>query len=318
MDLEGILQDVRTQIQQFHDKNPNGVIVLRWATATGKSKLSLLLSEFFSCEIISADSRQIFRYMDIATDKVSEQIRQKVPHHQINIIDPDENYTAGQRQHDTFEIISQIQQRWKIPMIVGGTWLYIDTIYKNFSLPTIPPNPKLRIDLEKKEAESPGWLHAELEKVDPTQAASIHPKSLRYLIRALEIFYMTGKTKTELFVQQPLPFPLLMIGLRREKEDSNTRIDTRIQEMVKQGLIQEVEWLLARGYGAWLQSMQGIWYKETLAYLDGQYDKETLIEQIQIATHRLAKRQRTWFRRYIADSQTQQDDKIKHLIYTLS
>ena len=130
MEVQDIVEEVRQEIQSFREKHSDGVVVIRWATATGKSKLSILLSKYFDTEIISADSRQIFRYMDIGTDKVPLAIRQKVPHHEIDIVDPDQRYTAGQWQKNTIEHITNIQKKGKLPMIVGGTGLYIDTIYK--------------------------------------------------------------------------------------------------------------------------------------------------------------------------------------------
>ncbi|MFA7718014.1 MAG: hypothetical protein WC875_04835, partial [Candidatus Absconditabacterales bacterium] len=141
MEVEDIVQEARQEIQSFRDKNPTGVVIIRGATATGKSKLSILLSEYFDSEIISADSRQIFRSMDIGTDKVPLDIRQRIPHHQIDIVDPDEKYTAGQWQKDVVRIVDDIHQRKKLPVIVGGTGLYIDTIYRNYSLPEAEPNP---------------------------------------------------------------------------------------------------------------------------------------------------------------------------------
>lgn len=192
-----------------------------------------MLSQYFATEIISADSRQIFRYMNIGTDKVPQDILQKISHHQIDIVDPDETYTSGQRKNDVYKIVPDILARKKIPIIVGGTGLYIDTVYKNFSMPDVPPNPILREELFAKEAINPGILYQELLQKDPTEAAKLHPKSTRYIVRALEILYTSGKTKTETFISQPPQRPLLMLGLRREKEDTNKRINARVREMLK-------------------------------------------------------------------------------------
>ncbi len=252
-------------------------------------------------EIISADSRQIFRLMDIGTDKVSKEIREKVPHHQIDIVDPDETYTAGQRKQDSETIVEQILSRKKIPVIVGGTGLYIDTIYKNFTMPESAPDPIFRATMEEKEKAEPGFLHAELSRIDPDEALKIHPKATRYLIRALEIYHTTGKTKTEGFIQQPVKHPLLMLGIRRETEEGNRLINARIKQMLKNGLIDEVKSLLNAGYTADLQSMNGIGYKEVIGYLQNQYDFEKMEELLKKNTHHLAKKQRTRFRRYIAE-----------------
>ena len=301
MDISTILAEAKTTISDFKDQNPDGTVIIWWATATGKTKLSVLLSDFFDIEVISSDSRQIFRKMDIWTDKISKEIREKIPHHQIDIVNPDETYTAWERKETTDQLVNQILTKGKIPFIVGGTWLYIDTIYKNFSMPECAPDYTLRADLEKKEAEKPGFLHEQLKAIDPEEAQKLHPNSTRYLVRALEIFYLTGKTKTEGYIQQPVSHPLLMLGLRRDKESTNQLINQRIKQMFKDGLIDEVEGLLKEGYSPNLQSMQGIWYKEVVNYLNGDYGREKMEELLKRNTHHLAKKQRTRFRRYIAE-----------------
>lgn len=238
------LEDISHTITTFHQNNPGGVIVIRGATATGKSALSIELAEKFPVEIISADSRQIFRHMDIGTDKVSKEIREKIPHHQIDIIDPDGFYTAGQRKSDTQRLIKEIQSRGHIPLIVGGTGLYIDTIYKNFQMPEVEPDFPLREKWYAEEEAEPGILRKRLNEVDPEEAAKHHPNSSRYIVRALEIFEKTGIMKTASAHELPVEQPLLMIGLWREKEDTNRRINKRIKEMLSAGLIEEVQQLL--------------------------------------------------------------------------
>lgn len=317
MSIENIITDCKTLIQDFHKANPNWIVVIRWATATGKSRLSVNLSEFFDCEIISADSRQIFKYMDIWTDKASLEIRDRIPHHQIDTINPSQHYTAWQRKENTEKIIEDIQRKLKLPMIVGWTWLYIDSIYKNFSMPESPPDYPFREALFKKEESDPWYLYNELLKVDPIEAQKIHPKSTRYLIRALEIFHTTGKPKSEIMIANPVKWPILMIWLRRSKEDSNKLIDTRIQQMIKGWLIEETQKLVSMWYSPSLQSMQWIGYKQTVEFLDWKYDKETLIQKIQDATHYLAKKQRTRFRRYIADQKEHPKTNVTYKVYEL-
>ncbi|MCX6824951.1 MAG: tRNA (adenosine(37)-N6)-dimethylallyltransferase MiaA [candidate division SR1 bacterium] len=318
MEIEDIVQDAKEEIESFRNKNPEGVVIIRGATATGKSKLSVILSKYFDEEIISADSRQIFRYMNIGTDKVSDEVISKIPHHQINVVNPDETYTSGRRKNDTYKIISEIHSRKKIPMIVGGTGLYIDTVYKNFSLPDIPPDMKLRDELFAKEEVTPGILHQELTKVDPEEAMKLHPKSTRYIVRALEIYYKSGKTKTETFISQPPVWPLLMLGLRREKEDTNVRINARVRDMLKSGLIEEVQGLLKQGYTKDLQSMQGIGYKEVVEYLEGRCSYNEMEDRIIIATHQLAKKQRSRFRRYIAEGIQSPRENVTYKVWRLS
>lgn len=318
MEIQDIVQEAKREIESFRKKHPDGVVIIRWATATGKSKLSVLLSEYFDIEVISADSRQIFRYMDIWTDKIPADILQRIPHHQINIVDPDETYTSGQRKNDVYKIIPEILQRKKLPMIVGGTWLYIDTVYKNFSMPDVEPDMKLREELFKKEEQEPGILHKELMKLDPEEAAKLHPKSTRYIVRALEIFYKSGKKKTDTFISQPPQRPLLMLGLRREKEDTNMKINARIKEMIKWWLVEEVQWLLERWYTKNFQSMQWIGYKEVVEYLEWTCNHEQMEDRIKIATHQLAKKQRSWFRRYIAEGLQNPRPNVTYKVRKLS
>ena len=317
MEVEEILPQAIENVRTFYENNPNGIIIIRWATATGKSKLSVLLSDHFPIEIISADSRQIFREMNIGTDKISEEIRNRIPHHQINIVNPDQNYTAGQRKEDTQKIIKQIQSRGKLSIIVGGTWLYIDTLYKNFSLPESAPNRDLRNKLEAEEKEKPGISRTKLNQIDPEEAAKHHPNSTRYIIRALEIFEITGKTKTEWFFQKDVEQPILLMGLRREKEETNRRINTRIKDMFAQWLIPEVQGLLDTWYKSDLQSMNGIGYKEIVGYLQGEYDLEKAEELLKRNTHHLAKKQRTRFRRYIAEGKAAPKKDVEYVMYYL-
>ncbi len=318
MEIEDILVEARAEIESFRKKNPEGIVIIRGATATGKSKLSILLSKYFDTEIISADSRQIFRYMDIGTDKISQDILQRIPHHQINIVDPDETYTSWQRKNDVYKIIPEILSRKKLPMIVGGTGLYIDTIYKNFTMPDIPPDMQLRDELFAKEEKEPWILHKELMQVDTEEAEKLHPKSTRYIVRALEIFYKSGKKKTDTFISQPPQWPLLMLGLRREKEDTNLRINARVREMLKLGLVDEVKWLLKKWYDKKLQSMQWIGYKEVIDFLEEKHNRNDMEDRIIIATHQLAKKQRSRFRRYIAEGIQSPRKNVTYKIRKLS
>lgn len=317
MNFSNILQDAKSSIALFKEQNPEWVIMIWWATATGKSRLSVELSEFFPMEVISSDSRQIFRKMDIGTDKISAEIRAKIPHHQIDIVNPDEMYTAGQRKEATDKQIDEILIRGNMPFIVWGTGLYIDTIYKNFSMPECAPDYALRAELEEKEKNESWFLHRELSKIDPEEAQKLHPNSTRYLIRALEIYQKTWKTKTEGYIQQPVRHPLLMLGLRRDKESTNQLINARIKEMFKSGLVEEVDGLLKEGYSPKIQSMQGIGYKEVVGYLQGEYDTEKMEELLKRNTHHLAKKQRTWFRRYIAEGKQMPKSWVIYKVWEL-
>ena len=317
MKFEDIVLWSKEIIQDFIVKNPNWIVVIWWATATGKSRLSVELAKFFDVEIISSDSRQIFREMNIWTDKVSQKILDKIPHHQINIVNPDESYTAWQRQKDVQKEIKEIQARWKLPMIVWWTGLYIDTIYKNFQMPEIWPDFEFRKKMFDLEEKNPWFLHKELERIDPEEAKKIHPKSTRYLVRALEIFHSSGKTKTESFLEKEVNQPILMMWIWREKEETNELINARMREMIKAGLVEEVRWLLNKWYSPTLQSMQWIGYKEVIWYLEWKYDIDEMENLLQLNTQRLAKRQRTRFRRYINDEKENPKKDVTYKVWYL-
>lgn len=309
--------EIQEIIDSFRSANPDGVVIIRGATATGKSALSIQLAEHFPVEIISADSRQIFRGMDIWTDKVSKEIREKIPHHQVDIIDPDGFYTAGQRKADTQRLIKEIQERGNIPLIVGWTGLYIDTIYKNFQMPEVEPDFPLREKRYAEEEAEPGVLWQRLHKIDPEEAAKHHPNSTRYIVRALEIFEKTGIAKSDSAIELPVERALLMIGLRREKDDTNRRINARVKEMLKWGLMEEVQALRHKWYGLQHQSMNGIGYKETVLYREGKYGPEKLEDEIKKNTHYFAKKQRTRFKRYIAEGEVNPKENVTYKLYRL-
>lgn len=317
MEIEDILLEAKDCCQSFLERFSDWTIIIRWATATWKSKLSLLLSDFFPTEIISADSRQIFRWMDIWTDKVPLIYRESIPHHQIDIVNPDETYTAWQRKFDVENQVESILSRKKTPIIVWWTWLYIDTIYKNFQMPECPPNYEYRDELQKKEDSESWYVYNLLSQIDPEEAAKLHPNATRYIIRALEIYHETWKTKTELFLHQKVTHPLLMIWLWREKEDTNRRINARIKEMLKSWLVDEVQWLLNQNFSPSLQSMQWIGYKEVIWYIQWEYDYDTMEELLRKNTHYLAKKQRTRFRRYIAEWIQTPRENVEYKVWSL-
>lgn len=186
-------------------------------------------------EIISADSRQVYRYMDIGTDKIAQEYRDRIVHYAIDVVDPDGEYTAHQRQQDTKQYIADIIDRGGIPMIVGGTGLYIDTIYKNFTLPAqVTANWERRAELDALEAEHPGYVWDYLNTIDPVTAQQFHPKNTRYIIRAIEIFEQTGIPKSILAQERPVEQPLLMVSLQRDREEATALITTRVKEMIAQ------------------------------------------------------------------------------------
>lgn len=295
------LENILPKVSIFRKENPNGVVIIRWATATGKSSLSLQVARSIPSEIISSDSRQIYKYMDIGTDKINQKTRDEIPHYQIDIKDPTVRYTAWERKQDVEKIIPAIHTRWRLPIIVWWTGLYIDTLYKNFNMPDVAPDEVRRTEMMKYEEQSPWYLYERLQAIDPVETMKHHPNSTRYLLRALEIYTKTWKTKTELAQQLPVQRPLLMIWLRREKEETNKRINARIKEMIAWGLVEEVQWLLDRWYTLEHTAMNWIGYKEVVRYIQWEYDKDKMIELLKRHTHRYAKSQRSRFRRYIAE-----------------
>jgi tRNA dimethylallyltransferase len=286
------------------------VALIWWATTTWKTALSLEIAHQIPIEIISADSRQVYKYMDIGTDKVTNEEQARVPHHCLDIVNPDQTFTAGQWKKTVETLIPQIHARWALPVIVWWTGLYIDMIYKNYSLPDIPPQNELRRLLYEQEKATPWSLYKYLHDLDPTEAQKHHPHSLPYLVRALEICITTGKKKSELVTEQPVKRPLYMFGLWREKEDTNKRINIRIMEMMSSWLVDEVASLLERWFGADAVAMQGIWYKEIVWYIQWSYAYERAVELLKRNTHYLWKKQRTRFKRYIAHAKANPKENV--------
>lgn len=291
-------------IESFLSTYPQWVIIIQWATATGKTSLAVSLSDFFDIEIINADSRQIYQSMDIGTDKVSQEIRSRIPHHLIDIVTPDMFYTSSQRQRDCYTAIDTIQHKKRVPLIVWGTGLYIDTIYRNFTIPEVVPDYTYRQYLSDIELKSPWTIHTMLTDIDPIEAQRLHPRADRHIIRALEIHHVTGKPKSSLVRSSTPRYPLLMIVLQRPPSETNQRIDERVHDMLNSWLIEEVRHLLSLWYTATSPGMKCIGYSETIQYLDGQISRDKLIDLICIHSHQYAKRQRTWFRRYERDSRS--------------
>jgi len=266
-------------------------------TAAGKSQLALNLAQNFQGEIINADSRQVYRYMDIGTAKPTSAELSLIRHHLVDLINPDESFSLAIYQRLAFEAIEDIQQRNKLPLLVGGSGLYVWSVIEGWQIPPIPPNAEFRQGLEKRAKEKGGYtLFQELQKVDPVAATMIMPGNLRRIIRALEIFQKTGRPVSELWQKQPPPYPILIIGLTMQRDNLYHRVDSRIDEMIKQGLVDEVKELMAKGYGLDLPSMSGIGYKQIAKFIQGEMDLTSAIEQLKKETHRFARHQYAWFR----------------------
>ncbi|MCK8827787.1 tRNA (adenosine(37)-N6)-dimethylallyltransferase MiaA [Natroniella acetigena] len=277
------------------------LVALVGPTAVGKTKLSLALAQQLEGEIISADSMQIYRGMDIGTAKVGPEEQEIVPHHLIDIVDPDQEFSVADFQERVDQLIPKIYQRGKLPMLVGGTGLYVKAVIEGFLFPEMETDWELRERLEK-EAEKEGTehVHNKLAEVDPALAEKLHPNDLRRVIRGIEVYQQTGQTITyfkEEAKKRPPRYQAVKVGLRRERENLYQRINQRVDLMIKEGLVEEVRELYQQGYDRELVSMQGLGYKELIGHFDGEYDLEEAIRLIKRDTRHFAKRQFTWFKR---------------------
>jgi tRNA dimethylallyltransferase len=273
-------------------------------TAVGKSTLSLQIAQDFDGEIINADSRQIYRYMDIGTAKPGKDERIAVPHHLLDIINPDEAYSVALYQAAAYHVIDLIQASNKIPVMVGGSGQYIWSVIEGWQIPQVEPDYFFRDSLQlKAEAGGTLGLYRELSEIDPAAAGKIDPNNLRRIIRALEIHHKTGNKPSELQTKRGVPFPVLVIGLTADRHILYTMIDKRTDRMVTDGLVDEVKNLLAMGYTTDLPSMSSLGYRQILSYLNDKTDLDTAIQKIKYETHRFARGQYAWF--HLAD------DRIK-------
>jgi len=268
-------------------------------TGVGKTALSLAVAERFGCEIVSVDSMQVYRYMDIGTAKVSPAERARVPHHLLDVADPDEEYSVARYIEDAAAAIEGIRQRGHLPLLVGGTGLYLRGLTDGlFEMPPCPET--IRQGLRERLAqEGAAALHAELARVDPQTAARIHVNDTYRLLRGLEILQATGVSWSAHLARgrQDARVPLILkIGLTWEREILYERINQRVGQMVEQGLLAEVRELLERGYGPELKPMQAIGYRHMVEYLRGDRDWPATTELLARDTRRYAKRQYTWFR----------------------
>jgi len=273
------------------------VIAIVGPTAVGKSELALHLAQYFSFEIISADSRQVYRYMDIGTSKPSPAERAAVPHHVIDVVEPDEDFSLAMYHQLAMEALKVIQQRGKLPLLVGGSGLYVWSLVEGWKIPEVPPDQKLRRQLESRaEQEDSQSLYQELQDIDPVAATKINPSNVRRIIRALEIYYATGQPPSQLQRKEVPGFSTLVIGLTRDRSELYRKIDGRVDKMIQRGLVEEVERLLKKGYSSSLPSMSGIGYKQIGQFLRGEMTLPEAIDKIKYETHRLARHQYAWFR----------------------
>jgi len=267
----------------------------------GKSGTALALAKEIGGEIVSADSRKIYKYMDIGTAKPTQEKRKEIPHHLLDLIEPDEEFSAGRFGEEADKVIPRICERGRVPLLVGGSGLYVVAATEGlFSGPAADKDRRRRW---KEEAKESGilCLYEKLRKIDPPAASRIHPHDLVRIIRALEVYEETGRPISSLQCRgnrgKSKDYNLIIIGLNRPRENLYQRIEQRVERMFAQGLVKEVRNLLNQGYGEDLVSMQGLGYKEVSAYLRGEFDENEAMRLLKRNTRRYAKRQLTWFRK---------------------
>ncbi|WP_243663064.1 tRNA (adenosine(37)-N6)-dimethylallyltransferase MiaA [Hydrogenispora ethanolica] len=276
------------------------LIVLAGPTAVGKTDLSIVLAKELNAEILSADSMQIYRRMDIGTAKPSPKLQSEVKHHLIDLVNPDQNFSVADYQAEFYRIITDVLRRGKLPLMVGGTGLYIRACTQSYVFDPGGPNNELRNEFRKiAERHGVTTLHQRLAEVDPQAAIRIHPNDLVRIIRALEVFHTTG---TPLSALQPKRHPdfqykTTYIFLDRDRNELYHRIETRVDQMIEDGFIEEVQTLLQMGYDSSLKPMQSLGYRHINEYLQGKLSLAEALTQIKRETRHYAKRQLTWFRR---------------------
>ncbi|HEX9840239.1 MAG TPA: tRNA (adenosine(37)-N6)-dimethylallyltransferase MiaA, partial [Anaerolineales bacterium] len=273
------------------------LILLVGPTAVGKTELAIQLAERLGGEIVSADSRLFYRGMDIGTAKPTPEEQARVPHHLIDIANPDEILSLAVFQQKAREAIADIHTRNQIPFLVGGTGQYIRAVTEGWSPPEVEPDERLRSELEKmKEEKGIDWLHDKLRILDPEASEKIDPRNYRRTIRALEVILTTGRKFSEQRSQSEAPYHLITIGLRRPRPELYERVDQRIDMMFANGFLDEVKGLLAKGYSPSLPTLSAIGYRECIRVIKRELNEEQAKAEIRRATRIFVRRQANWFK----------------------
>lgn len=277
------------------------LIVLIGATAVGKTKLALEIAQAVDGEIVGADSRQVYQGMAIGTAQPTPEQRALVSHHLVDFIQPDDNLSLARYQRLAYSAIQDIQQRGKVPLLVGGTGQYVTAVVEGWTIPEVPPNPTLRAELEafaNQSDESRLTLYERLRSVDPESTQNIHPNNIRRMIRAIEVHYETGIPFSHFQRKNPPDYEILELGVELERQRLYAQADLRVEQMMDTGFLDEVQALLDAGYSPDLPSMSGIGYQQLVNYLQSKITLENAIIEIKHATHDFIRRQLTWFRKY--------------------
>lgn len=273
------------------------LLVILGPTAVGKTGLAIDIARALDGEIVGADSRQVYRYMDIGTAKPTPEQQALVKHHLVDVVNPDENLSLADYQRMTYAAIGSIHAKGKLPLLVGGTGQYITAIVEGWSIPEVRPDEALRLELEAYAAQNGAEaLHQRLVAHDPVYAEKVHPNNVRRVVRALEVCLVSGQRFSDLQKKQPPPYRIRTYGLTLPLEKLYERAYQRVDMMMESGFLEEVKQLLEMGYPATLPSMSGLGYAQLAAYLNGQGTLQEAIEHTKSATHAFIRRQYTWFR----------------------
>ena len=276
------------------------IVVIVGPTAVGKSRVAIEVAKVFETEVLTADSRQVYRGMDIGTDKPAREERQTVPHRLIDLVNPDESFNAGLYRRHALDEIERLYRDRRLPLVVGGTGLYVRILLKG--LCGAPPTDPIMREALQQEAKDHGYdrLYARLVAVDPVAAARLHPRDESKVIRALEVYQLSGRRMSE-FQQEhgfdERPFSALIIGLNRDRDLLYRCIEERIDWQLAHGLIEETTQLLAQGYRRDSAAMKGLGYRQVAEYLASQYDAAEMVRRFKRDTRHFSKRQMTWFRK---------------------
>ncbi len=279
------------------------LVVLVGATATGKTGLAIALAQALNGEIVGADSRQVYRWMDIGTAKPTAEERSAAPHHLIDVVDPDQTLSLATYLELANTAIRDIHTRGKLPLLVGGTGQYITALIEGWSVPEVAPNPALRAELEAYAIQhGAAALGDRLRVLDPAAYAQIDYRNVRRVVRALEVIHETGQPFSAQRTKTPPPYRILHYGLTLNREALYERADRRVDAMIRAGFADEVRGLLERGYSPSLPSMTGLGYKELAAHVIDGVPLDVTVSAIYSATHDFIRRQETWFRKYNQDA----------------
>lgn len=291
------MKDLKKFLEKKSDKNK--MVVIYWPTACGKTDLSIKIAKFLNSEIISTDSRQIFKWLDIWTGKVTEEEKEWIIHHMIDIVEPNQEYSVWEFKKEAEKIIKNIFKKWKIPILCWWTWLYIDSLIYDFKIPKVPADPILREKLEDERIKF--WnefIWKKLQEIDPDYASELHPNNYRYVIRALEVKILTWKSKREFREEKNLKYDTFFITpYDWNREKLYKKIDLRIKSMFENWLLEEVRDLLTK-YKKTDFWMQTIWYKEIIDFFEWKLNFDDCVALVQKHNRNYAKRQLTWFRKY--------------------